>query len=362
MGFVGRRALCALMFALFGALVGCEAVPADAESSDVRFRKESFSPCGDGDVADFEECDGDLFRVGDEQVYDATCEDLGLPAGELRCSNDCYIDTSACIGPGCGNGVVEEGEACDEGPNPRTTCANYGGPCMLCVDCQEVESFRGCGDGVVEEFFREECDGDEPLDCASLGWGAGEATCMDNCEADVSACEGPVCGDGFVTGDELCDPEEGQRGRRQCGEATEALNELVAGCGEGQTFIVYGRATCVNECGEWDLSTCFVNPEGSGPGGPAVPYDEFVEDCLGEFPPADDAGSDPADTDADDAEGSASSPGADASDTAPGSTAADERTPRTASGCSSAGALPTAWWALGLLALVAGRRGRRARL
>ena len=249
---------------------------------------------------------------------------------------------------------------------------DYGNSCVLCVDCQEVESFRGCGDGVVDEVYGEECDGDEPVDCASLGWGAGEATCMDNCEADVSACEGPVCGDGFVTGDELCDPEATFGGGAPCAEATEGLNALVAGCGEGQTFRVYRDATCVNDCGEWDLSTCFVRPDDAVPGEPGVPYYEFIEDCLSEFPPADDAGSDPADTDAGDGgstppdtngdgEGSASAPGADASDAAPGSTADDESTPRAASGCSSAGALPTAWWALGLLALVAGRRGRRAR-
>ena len=54
--------------------------------------------CGDG-IRTFlvEECDGDQFSL-----IASSCEMLGLGSGELRCTDDCRLDTSMCTNDGTG--------------------------------------------------------------------------------------------------------------------------------------------------------------------------------------------------------------------------------------------------------------------
>jgi cysteine-rich repeat protein len=107
---------------------------------------------------------------------------------------------------GCGNGVVETTEACDDG----NTVAGDG--CNACV-------LESCGDGTVQS--PEGCDDGNTLDgdgctanciletCGNGTVDAGEQ-CDDgnsvNTDACLNTCRNAVCGDGFVeTGDEECD-------------------------------------------------------------------------------------------------------------------------------------------------------------
>lgn len=80
----------------------------------------------------------------------------------------------------CGNGVVENGEACDDGN------AVAGDGCSS--RCQNEATPPACGNGVIDDG--EECDD-------------GNA---DNGDACVGDCRVAFCGDGFVqAGDEACD-------------------------------------------------------------------------------------------------------------------------------------------------------------
>lgn len=67
--------------------------------------------CGDVTLQIGEECDG--WNTGLE-----TCKTLGFADGELGCHDDCTFDTSGCIAPGCGNGILEEPELCEGTPYP----------------------------------------------------------------------------------------------------------------------------------------------------------------------------------------------------------------------------------------------------
>lgn len=86
--------------------------------------------------------------------------------------------------PGCGDGVVDPGEACDDG-----FAANLNSAACL-PDC----TLAKCGDGHVQAG-KEECD-----------LGAGNSNAYGGC-VPVTCLWGPRCGDGVVSpGHELCDP------------------------------------------------------------------------------------------------------------------------------------------------------------
>ncbi|MFH1802787.1 MAG: hypothetical protein ABH864_05070 [archaeon] len=79
--------------------------------------------CGNGIVDEGEECDG----------YDGIgyCVDLGYSGGIYGCTTDCIVDVTGCDGAEpsglCGNGVVDEGEACDGTDLRGMTCEFVGG-------------------------------------------------------------------------------------------------------------------------------------------------------------------------------------------------------------------------------------------
>jgi cysteine-rich repeat protein len=147
--------------------------------------------CGDGAACDGETCDD-----GDHDDCDgcsSTCSvEAGLLCGDgvinAACGEECDppapgLCTSECRRePGCGDGRLDPGEACDDG---------NGTDCDGCNASCRVES--GCGDGVV--CGAEQCDD-------------GNATSCDGCSAACTVEVGPLCGDGIVDGacGETCDP------------------------------------------------------------------------------------------------------------------------------------------------------------
>ncbi|MBN1769672.1 MAG: DUF4215 domain-containing protein [Deltaproteobacteria bacterium] len=168
--------------------------------------------CGDGNVDPGEDCDdgNDIPGDGCEPdctwtcELDADCDDADVCNGTEHCdtaSHTCAAGTPApdgtactqplgdpgicragsCASPQCGNGVVDRGEACDDGNTDDTDgCLNT---CVVAT----------CGDGFTW-VGHEECDD-------------GNTVTGDGCEPDCSwTCENdPDCDDAEpCTGDETC--------------------------------------------------------------------------------------------------------------------------------------------------------------
>lgn len=106
----------------------------DASASETSSGSETTTPgphCGDGVMQEDEECD-----LGPENADDGMC------------STTCHLAK-------CGDGKVQKGEQCDDGVNDGA----YGG----CVtDCSARAPH--CGDGVLQGDY-EECDEADPHDC-----------------------------------------------------------------------------------------------------------------------------------------------------------------------------------------------------
>lgn len=87
--------------------------------------------CGNGAV-DAESCDG-------ADLGGQSCGSLGLGSGTLACDATCGFDTSACVAPTCGDGVVNApGEECDGGDLGGASCASAGyvsGSITCAADC-----------------------------------------------------------------------------------------------------------------------------------------------------------------------------------------------------------------------------------
>ncbi len=145
-----------------------------------------------------------------------SCASLGNGTGTLACASNCQsFDLSGCSGPAfCGNGVIEDGEACDA-RGSTATCDS---------DC----TVPACGDGTVNPFAGEQCDAGGPAafcdaDCtiATCGDGTLNPLAGEQCDAggqQTTTCEVncriPACGDGIlnVAAGEACDDGNGVSG------------------------------------------------------------------------------------------------------------------------------------------------------
>jgi len=136
--------------------------------------------CDDGNVDDCDGCSASCaleagLRCGDG-ILNSACGELCDPPSPGTCGLDCGRI------PLCGDGIVDPGEACDDGnTDDCDACTN---------DCTPV---TGCGDGVV-------CGGEACDD--------GNADSCDGCSATCSTETGFVCGDGETNAScgEECDP------------------------------------------------------------------------------------------------------------------------------------------------------------
>ncbi len=137
---------------------------------------------------------------------------------------------------GCGDGVVDPGEACDDGVDNGSLCCD--------VNCQLVPNGETCDDGsaCTSDTACQEgvCEGGTPLDCSGL-----DGACVTgDCEPATGCVATPVqngspCDDGeFCTVDDGCTDGACTAGQpRDCsdagapcapGECDEAANECVA--------------------------------------------------------------------------------------------------------------------------------------
>ncbi|MCY1054028.1 DUF4215 domain-containing protein [Nannocystis sp. SCPEA4] len=193
------------------------------------------------------------------------------PATSTPTTSD--VSISSTVGPVCGDGVVDPGEECDDGPDNADTAActshcthascgdGWVGPGEGCDDgnavggdgCSASCASETCGDGVVQADAGEECDEGE-------GNGPGQAC--------TGICKHNVCGDADIGPDEACDD-----GNQDAGDAcTTACKNAV--CGDG--IVQVGVEACDDgnaADGDACLATCVAATCGDGV------VHEGVEEC-----------------------------------------------------------------------------------
>jgi hypothetical protein len=203
--------------------------------------------CGNGraDLDRGEACDG-----GD--LAGQSCQSQGLLAGQLACLPGCAgFDLSGCVG--CGNGRLEAGEFCDGSYTGALTCADLGlgdGPLGCTPDCLHVATggcqasycdgsgdcttCQTCADEGACRSARQACvDSAECMTYNDCLFGCMDQACIDACAitypqgaalyhayVDCIVCQSclrdcagagscqpdPLCGNGALDPDEVCDP------------------------------------------------------------------------------------------------------------------------------------------------------------
>jgi cysteine-rich repeat protein len=163
------------------------------------------------------------------------CGDGTCGSGETKttCPTDCT---------GCGNGLIETGEQCDDGAaNTNTPCATpaYNNPPATCSTCTKSctlnvvvgpycgdgacnsgetsstcpDDCTGCGNGIVESG--EECDDgafNTNTPCSTPGYHNPPNTCSTcTTSCTLNTVLGPYCGDGIQNGTEQCDGTDGTK-------------------------------------------------------------------------------------------------------------------------------------------------------
>ncbi|PRQ04919.1 DUF4215 domain-containing protein [Enhygromyxa salina] len=141
------------------------------------------------------------------------------------------------VDPICGNGIIESGEACDDGNTIETdTCTNE---CALasCGDGLVHEGVEACDDGNMDTT--DDCVLCQPATCGDGYVQEGVETCddgnIDDTDTCTSTCELASCGDGFVQPGEDCD-DTNDDNNDDCVECSAAT------CGDG--FVQVGVEEC----------------------------------------------------------------------------------------------------------------------
>lgn len=190
---------------------GSTGVP-DATTTSPQTTAAADPVCGNGSVEDGEACDGDA-------LDNESCVSRGFDGGTLACGEDCTFDDSGCHL--CGDSMIGGDEACDGPELSGMSCADvdgFDGGMLGCqANCQlDVSACTSCGNDTREDG--EACDGADlgAASCMSEGFVAGELGCTDACSLDTTACIPEGCGNGVVEDDEECEP--GRGGLPTCAE------------------------------------------------------------------------------------------------------------------------------------------------
>ncbi|GEM_PF-3080608 len=177
-----------------------------SENSDTNSTNEP--ACGNGILDEAEMCDGNILSY-----EASCPKGKHLPSGaNYSCNADCTLNTDVCVSnstepiQSCGNGTLDDGEICDgelskeascpEGTHlPTDASLSCNADCSLntdvCVPNQE-DPIERCGNGILDED--EACDGEQLSESASCpeGMHLGEGNslaCNADCTLDTSACE-----------------------------------------------------------------------------------------------------------------------------------------------------------------------------
>ncbi len=177
---------------------------------------ENGEMCDDGNLDDTDACIACTnAKCGDGHLQDTVeqCDDGDTLNGTNNCSSTCRIE-------GCGNGILDPGEECDDNevPSPIPSAAVNQNACV--GQCKIAR----CGDGFLRTDMSstEQCDdGDNDsgdgcsATCRNEGCGNGQIDPGEQCDGgenppiggdgcDVN-CQLEDCGDGFVDVGEQCD-------------------------------------------------------------------------------------------------------------------------------------------------------------
>lgn len=162
-------------------------------TTDTADTNEGTATCGNGVKEGDEECDGN-------DVGGLSCLDFGHDNGTLICADDCTLFTNACST--CGDGQLAATEACDGTNFGGLTCSDLGyegGTLSCAADCSQI--FEGncqvaptCGNGVLDQG--EACDGANlgGETCVTLGYDAGTLSCNQaSCIFNTTGCTIETC-------------------------------------------------------------------------------------------------------------------------------------------------------------------------
>lgn len=220
--------------------------------------------CGDGKVDAGEECD-DGPDNGDTKACKSDCTSQACGDGFVGPGEECddgpdNADTNACksdcTDQVCGDGFVGPGEGCDDGNNIDDDACNNS--CVL----------ASCGDGVVQAG--EQCDDGN----------------SDNTDSCTNACTTPACGDGFIQSGagEQCDDGAANSNTAACLASCQ-----TATCGDG--FVQSGveqcdlgaqnsnQGTCKLDCSSQMCGDGFTGPGEACDDGNASNADACLNTC-----------------------------------------------------------------------------------
>jgi hypothetical protein len=214
--------------------------------------------CGNGVVNPGEACDG-------ADLAGASCESEVQGTGTLACNADCSFDLTGCDASACGNGVAEPGEACDGADLAGATCSTVG------FSAGELGCDAGCNHEVAS-CCNDFCAADNTSVCVG--------DTVETCTLQSNGCLGVEVTD-CAAADDVCD----DRG----GAAACICVDRCSAAGAGHCLGTIAE-TCTLQpdgCLAWVASTdCSTTAQvcAVGPQGPTCVADATGEDCSDPYP------------------------------------------------------------------------------
>jgi len=243
--------------------------------------------CDDGNNSGADDCVSNLQDPTTCKI--ATCGDGVRNTNREECDHGALNGTAldscsaTCHNVTCGNGIIEQGETCDDGPpaannGPNKSC-NASCHRNTCGDNDRLTGIEQCDLGLTDVAG---CDSDCTLPVCGdhhLNTAAGEVcddgnlngTMLDNCDL---FCHFKACGNGLIDFGEQCDPDTGTPATNS---STCDLDCTAVVCGDGLENTPAGEACDDGSkngdpCDYGDQSCTRCNSSCTGNVSPGGPY------------------------------------------------------------------------------------------